>query len=94
MLLALFYLFIDVKNWAKEWVWGIGSYKLLFFKVIGMNSITIYMTCRIIDFRGASSFFLGFLEPAVGNWIVILGAITLEWMFLYFLYKKKIFLKV
>ena len=94
MLLALFYLFIDVKNWAKEWVWGIGSYKMLFFKVIGMNSITIYMTCRIFDFRDASNFFLGFLEPAVGNWIVILGAITLEWMFLYFLYKKKIFLKV
>ncbi len=94
VLLALFYLFIDVKNWAKEWVWGIGSYKMLFFKVIGMNSITIYMTCRIFDFRGASNFFLGFLEPAVGNWIVILGAITLEWMFLYFLYKRKIFLKV
>lgn len=94
MLLALFYLFIDVKNWAKEWVWGIGSYKMLFFKVIGMNSITIYMTCRIFDFRDASQFFLGFLEPAVGNWIIILGAITLEWMFLYFLYKRKIFLKV
>jgi predicted acyltransferase len=94
MLLSLFYLFIDVKTWTKEWAWGIGKYKMLFFKVIGMNSITIYMTCRIFDFRDAASVFLGFLEPALGGWIIILGAISLEWMFLYFLYKRNIFLKV
>jgi fatty-acid desaturase len=94
MLLALFYLFIDVKNWATEWVWGIGRYKLLFFKVIGMNSITIYLGTRIFDFRDAAMNFLGFLVPAVGEWIIILGALILEWLVLYFLYKKKVFLKV
>jgi predicted acyltransferase len=94
MLLALFYLSIDVKNWVHDWAWGIGKYKVFFFKVIGMNSITIYMTCRIFDFSKASQLFAGFLEPALGGWIVVLGAITLEWLFLYFLYQKKVFLKV
>ena len=94
MLLALFYLSIDVKTWVKDWIWGIGKYKVLFFKVIGMNSITIYLTCRIFDFRDASTFFLGFLEPALGGWIIVLGAITLEWMFLHFLYKRNLFLRV
>ena len=63
-------------------------------KVIGMNSITIYLTCAIFDFRDAATFFLGFLDPMLGGWIIILGAIILEWLFLYFLYKKNIFLKV
>jgi predicted acyltransferase len=94
MLLSLFYFTIDVKDWVNTWLWGIGRYKILFFKVIGMNSITIYLASRIFDFRDASAFFLGFLEPALGNWIIILGGIALEWMFLYFLFQKKIFLKV
>ena len=94
MLLALFYLTIDVKNWFKEGLWGIGAYKIFFFKVIGMNSITIYLACRIFDFRDAAAFFVGFLEPALGNWIIILGGIALEWMFLHFLYRKNVFLRV
>jgi predicted acyltransferase len=90
MLLSLFYFFIDVKKWTK----GIVSYKLLFFKAIGMNSITIYMATRILNFNQLSRFFTGWLAAPLGDWIIILGAITLEWMFLYFLYKKKIFLRV
>ncbi len=90
ILLSLFYFAIDVKVWTK----GIISYKILFFKVIGMNSITIYLGASIIDFRKASSFFTGFMAEPLGGWIVILGAIVLEWMVLYYLYKKKIFLRV
>jgi predicted acyltransferase len=90
MLLSLFYFSIDVKGWTK----GIASYKILFFKVIGMNSITIYLGSAIIDFRKASTFFTGFLAEPLGGWVVILGAIVLEWMVLYYLYQKKIFLRV
>ena len=90
IILSLFYFAIDVKVWTK----GIISYKILFFKVIGMNSITIYLGASIIDFRKASSFFTGFMAEPLGGWIVILGAIVLEWMVLYYLYKKKIFLRV
>ena len=90
LLLSLFYFTIDVKNWTG----GIISYKILFFKVIGMNSITIYMLNAILDFHGASLFFTGWLVAPMGEWIVILGAIVLEWMLLYYLYQKKIFLRV
>lgn len=90
ILLSLFYFSIDVKEWTK----GILSYKILFFKVIGMNSITIYLGHSIIDFDHASGFFLGCLSAPLGEWIVILGAIVLEWLLLYYLYLKKIFLRV
>ncbi len=95
ILLALFYFSIDVKDWTSPTRnWGIGAKKAFFFKVIGMNSITIYLGSAIFDFRDASGFFTGFLEPALGGWIVILGSIILEWLVLYFLYKKNVFLKV
>jgi predicted acyltransferase len=95
ILLALFYFSIDVKDWTSPARnWGIGAKKAFFFKIIGMNSITIYLATRIFDFGDASNFFLGFLEPAFGKWIIILGAITLEWLFLHFLYKKNVFLRV
>jgi len=90
LLLSLFYFIIDIKGWTK----GIFSYVILFFKVIGMNSITIYLAYRIIDFEGISDFFTGWLVAPLGAWIVILGAIVLEWLLLYYLYQKKIFLRV
>ena len=90
ILLSLFYFSIDVKDWTH----GILSYKVLFFKVIGMNSITIYLGHSIIDFDHASNFFLGCLSAPLGAWIVILGSIIIEWMLLYYLYQKKIFLRV
>lgn len=90
ILLSLFYFSIDVKEWNK----GVMSYIILFFKVIGMNSITIYIGRSIIDFEHASEFFVGCLSAPMGAWVVILGSIVLEWMFLYYLYQKKIFLRV
>ncbi len=90
ILLSLFYFSIDVKDWTH----GILSYKVLFFKVIGMNSITIYLGHSIIDFDHASNFFLGCLSAPLGAWIVIIGSIIIEWMLLYYLYQKKIFLRV
>ena len=90
ILLSLFYFSIDVKEWTQ----GILSYKVLFFKVIGMNSITIYLGHSIIDFDHASKFFLGCLSAPMGEWIVILGSIVIEWLLLYYLYQKKIFLRV
>jgi predicted acyltransferase len=90
LLLSLFYFAIDVKDWTH----GIASYKILFFKVIGMNSITIYLGVDIINFGQISQFFTGSLATFTGSWIIILGAIVIEWLLLYYLYTKKIFLKV
>jgi predicted acyltransferase len=88
MLLAAFYLVIDV--------WQISRWTF-FFRVIGLNAITIYMAPRIIDFSHASDFLLGGIAPLVGIYsalILIAGSIGLKWLFLWFLYRHKIFLRV
>lgn len=89
LLLALFYGIIDV--WGKQ-KWA------LFFVVIGMNSITAYMAGALIDFGYTTNFFFGGLlqhvvEPArmVLWWICF---IVIEWVCLYYLYRKKLFLRV
>lgn len=89
-LLSIFYYAIDVKKWTG----GIASWKITFFKVIGMNSITIYLATRIINFGAIAGFFLGWLAGPWGEWVIILGAITVEWLLLYYLYRNKIFLRV
>ena len=86
---ALFYWLIDVKGY-KGWV--------LPFQVIGLNSITIYMAQRIVDFKGISAFFFGGLAAkmpeAAAPIVASTGYLLVCWLFLYFLYKKRIFLKV
>ena len=86
---ALFYWVIDVKKW-RRWTY--------FFKVIGMNSITIYMAMRIIDFGKITDFFLkGTAALMPDPWaksLLMAGKILICWLFLLFLYKKKVFIKV
>ncbi len=88
LLLSLFYFIMDVKGWRK------GTF---FFRVIGLNSITIYLGGRIIDFNHTSEFLLGWLSKPAGGFgpvVIITGMIIAEWLFLYYLYKNKIFLRV
>jgi predicted acyltransferase len=88
ILLALFYLIIDV--------WGLRRWSF-FFRVIGMNSITIYLGTRMIDFDHTSRFLFGGLARLSGTAGVLVleaGAVAVEWLVLYFLYKKKVFLRV
>lgn len=86
---ALFYYVIDVRG-HRKWTF--------FFRVIGMNSITIYMAQSIIDFSKISRFFLGGaadrLPPEWGAVILSGGYVAVCWLFLYFLYRKQVFLKV
>lgn len=86
---ALFYWIVDVKGY-KGWV--------LPFRVIGVNSITIYMAQRIVDFRGISNFFFGGLASklpeSAASVVAAAGYLLVSWLFLYFLYRKRIFLKV
>ncbi len=88
-LFALFYLVIDVCKFEK---WS------RFFIVIGMNSITIYLAPKIIDFNKAAQFFFGSLIGLFpSEWSGVLNAaahLSIVWAFLYFLYRKKIFLSV
>ncbi|MBN2697429.1 MAG: DUF5009 domain-containing protein [Bacteroidales bacterium] len=89
LLLALFYFLIDVRGW-KSWT--------LFFRVFGMNSITIYMADRIIDFHGISHFFLNWISVHFsekwGPVFIACGILALQWALVYLLYRKKIFLRV
>lgn len=87
--LSLFYLIIDILKFQK---WA------FFFVVVGMNSLTIYMIYRFVNFRYTSKLlFEGLYKPLGENWMPVmesLGALGLVWLFLYFLYRKKIFFKV
>lgn len=89
LLFSIFYLIIDVWQF-KKWAF--------FFVVIGMNPITIYLAGRIVNFRSATRFFFGgFASIVPETWVPLIDAIGLTavgWIFLYILYKKKIFLKV
>jgi predicted acyltransferase len=89
LLFALFYLIIDVWEF-KKWAF--------FFVVIGMNPLTIYLAERIINFRSASNFFFGGIsELFPEKWTQLingLGLTIIGWIFLYFLYRKKIFPKI
>ncbi len=89
LLFSVFYLIIDVWN-LRKWAF--------FFVVIGLNPITIYLANRIINFENASEFvFGGVIGLFPATWEPFLSGFaytTIGWLFLYFLYKKKIFLKV
>ncbi len=89
LLFSVFYLIIDV--------WGFRKWAF-FFVVIGMNPITIYLANRIINFDSAAKFVFGGFSQALpeswGTLIEGIGVTAIGWIFLYFLYKKKIFLKV
>ena len=89
LLLALFYWLIDVKNYRK---WA------FYFKVIGMNSLAIYFTYHFIDFKYTSQkLFDGIFTLFDEKWhevLIPVGALILVWLFLYFLYIKKIFVKI
>ena len=86
---ALFYYLIDVRGW-RRWT--------LFFRVVGLNSITIYLAQRIVGFGRISDFFLGGIASkcpkAVASVISSAGYVAVCWLFLYFLYRKNVFLKV
>jgi predicted acyltransferase len=89
LLFSIFYLIIDVLEY-KKWA--------LVFVVIGMNPITIYLTVRIVNFKLASKFFFGWLASIMPeNWTPLIegfGVTAVAWVFLYILYRKKIFLKI
>ena len=89
LLLSLFYYVIDVRG-SRNWT--------LFFRVFGMNSITIYMVARIVSFWDISRFFLNWFSVHIseqwGAVVIAIGVLTLQWAFLLFLYRRKIFLRV
>ena len=87
--LLLFYVIIDVWK-IRKWAF--------FFQVIGLNSLTIYFAYSFINFRFTSEkLFGGLYAPLDEEWHPVFqafGALLLVWLFLYILYRLKIFVKV
>ena len=89
LILALFYWIIDVQGFQR---WS------FFFRVIGMNSLVMYLAYRFIDFNeSARLLFSGIYGHAAEPWHTVfnaLGGLLLAWLLLYFLWRKKVFVKV
>lgn len=88
LLLALFYLVIDVWGF-KKWAFG--------FVVIGMNAIAVYMSIQLFNFRHIGNIFVGGLEKWLGPWndfVQAIAAFVVIWLILWWMYRKKTFIKV
>jgi predicted acyltransferase len=92
--MAFSYWWIDIRKHKKY---------LSFFTIVGMNSLFIYLFFEIV----ASRWFNGYVTTIVTNvlgWISIPESVALvyasivifsvEWYLCYFLYKKKVFIKI
>jgi predicted acyltransferase len=88
LLLSLFYLVIDVWGYKK---WS------FFFVVIGMNAIGVYVATHLFDFSKIGNIFVGGLSKYLGPWNVFvqsLAGLSVEWLILYWMYRKKTFIKI
>lgn len=83
--LAVFYVVIDV--------WGYRRWAF-FFVVIGLNAITIYMARKFIDFEELSQLIFASTEKRVHPALFSTAELLLSWLFLYVLYRRRIFLRV
>lgn len=89
VLLSFFYLILDILKY-RRWAFP--------FIVIGLNPITIYLAQHIIDFNYTSEYFFGHFFQSVSmnynkTWMAF-AYLLICWLFLYFLHKQKIYLKV
>ncbi len=85
---ALFYWIIDVRGW-RSWAFP--------FVVIGLNPITIYVAQRLFDFDMIARPFVSGVMRYMGSFAPVFWVMSVfaaKWLFLYFLYRRKIFLKV
>jgi predicted acyltransferase len=86
LMFLVFYWLVDVRGYRK----------LAFpFLVIGMNAVAIYMSESIIPWSNIVAIFTHSLAGTLGSFTPLFHAIavlTVEWLVLYWMYKRKIFL--
>lgn len=88
LLLSLFYLVIDVWGY-KKWSFP--------FVVIGMNAIAVYVATHLFDFLKIGNVFVGGLAKWLGPWndfVQASAALAVVWLILYWMYRKKTFIKI
>lgn len=87
LLFAGFYWVIDLRGWNR-WAFPL--------TVIGVNALAAYMLNTIIPIRGMAGTFTKPLVPALGAFgpVVTTGAVLLVgWLILFWLYRRKIYLR-
>ena len=88
LLISLFYFIIDVKGYQRWSFW---------LRVIGMNSIAVYMGTDLINFEDIAQsvvFGLKQFSEAYYPFILSLAALTIIYLILLWMYKKGTFIKV
>jgi predicted acyltransferase len=88
LLLAFFYGIMDVLGYRK---WA------FFFIVIGSNAIVIYLAPKFVDFEYTAHSLFGGLVQRSGSFApvaVVLSVLAVKWLLLFFLYRKRLFLRV
>lgn len=89
ILLSVFYYIIDIRGY-KRWAF--------FFSIIGMNSILIYMSGHFINWEYTTEAFFKWLVQLAGDplnlLVFALCYMAVKWTFLYFMYRKNVFLRV
>lgn len=88
LLMALFYYIVDYKGWRKYTGW---------LKVYGMNSILAYMLAMCVNFSCIGHSLFHGLEQYIGAYYQVLLALSnagIIYIILWYMYKKKIFLRV
>jgi predicted acyltransferase len=86
LMFLVFYWLIDVRGYRKP---------AFPFLVIGMNAVAIYMSESIIPWSKIVAIFTQPLAGTLGSFTPLFHAIavlTVEWLVLYWMYKRKIFL--
>lgn len=88
-LFAVFYWLIDVRGWWR---------RTLFFRVIGLNAIAIYLAQPVFGFWHVNELLFGrfssFFPASVAPIVLQATYVLVCWLFLYFLYRQKLFFKV
>ena len=85
-LLAAFYWIIDVRG-HKKWAF--------FLIVVGVNPITIYVAGFLIGWNGIANVFVGAFDFGNAQDLMIaIVAGVIKWLFLYYLWRQKVFLKI
>ena len=86
LLFALFYWIIDIRG-IRRWAFP--------FVVIGMNALAVYMGRTLVPLEKIVGIFTKGMAQDLGNFGSLFEAISviiIEWLILYWMYKRKIFL--
>jgi len=69
----------------------------MMFWIIGTNAIFVYMATHLLNFRNIAGVFVGGLDRFIGPWadfVHALAGFAIVWLIMFWMYRKKTFIKV